>query len=484
MSSELIIIACLIVPIIGALLIISTGRWSNIRETVTLFTATTLFLFVASLYPEVIAGDRPEITVGEMIPSLNIAFKIEPLGLIFALVASFLWIINSLYSIGYMRANKEKNQTRFYVCFALALSSSIAIAFSANLITLFIFYEILTLSTYPLVTHAGTENAKKGGRIYLGVLLTTSIGFLLLAITSTWLIAGTLDFTPQGILENKASNTIIGILFALYIFGIGKAAIMPVHLWLPAAMVAPTPVSALLHAVAVVKAGVFTIVKITIYIFGLDFLSDIGITQWLIYLSGFTILTASIIAIRQDNLKRRLAYSTISQLSYVIMATAILAPMSIVGAALHIAVHAFGKITLFFAAGSIYTASHKTEISQLNGIGKQMPWTMGAFTIGALSMIGVPPTAGFISKWYIFMGAFDSGQIEGVIVIVISTLLNAGYLLPIIYVAFFKREKSTVYDKTLEAPIAIVIALTTTATVTFLLFLFPGPFLDLAQKLI
>ena len=267
MSSELIIIACLIVPIIGALLIISTGRWSNIRETVTLFTATTLFLFVASLYPEVIAGDRPEITVGEMIPSLNIAFKIEPLGLIFALVASFLWIINSLYSIGYMRANKEKNQTRFYVCFALALSSSIAIAFSANLITLFIFYEILTLSTYPLVTHAGTENAKKGGRIYLGVLLTTSIGFLLLAITSTWLIAGTLDFTPQGILENKASNTIIGILFALYIFGIGKAAIMPVHLWLPAAMVAPTPVSALLHAVAVVKAGVFTIVKITIYIF-------------------------------------------------------------------------------------------------------------------------------------------------------------------------------------------------------------------------
>ena len=259
---------------------------------------------------------------------------------------------------------------------------------------------------------------------------------------------------------------------------------MPFHRWLPAAMVAPTPVSALLHAVAVVKAGVFTVVKVVIYIFGFDFLSDLEISNWLTYIAGFTILTASIIALRQNNLKRRLAYSTISQLSYVVMATAILAPFSIIGAGLHIAAHAFGKITLFFAAGSIYTVTHKTEVSQLDGVGRQMPWTMGAFAIGALSMIGVPPTAGFISKWYILHGAFDNEHVLAVVIVVLSTILNAGYLLPIIYGAFFKKGINTSNDQLGEAPMAIIIALSITAGATVLLFFFPRLFLELTQKLI
>jgi multicomponent Na+:H+ antiporter subunit D len=483
-SSEITIQAALITPLIGAVLIAFSGRWPNLRETITLVTATILFVLVASLYPEIMAGGRPSLVIGEMLPGLSIAFTVEPLGLIFACIASFLWIINSLYSIGYMRANNEKNQTRFYVCFAIALTCTMAIAFSGNMMTLFIFYEALTLCTYPLVTHAGTDKAKKSGRVYLGILLSTSIGFLFLAIVWTWLIAGTLDFTPGGILEGKTSTFIIGVLLALYMFGIGKAALMPFHRWLPAAMVAPTPVSALLHAVAVVKAGVFTVVKVVVYIFGFDFLSGLGSADWLLYVSGFTILAASIIALRQDNLKRRLAYSTISQLSYVVMATAILAPLSIVGAALHIAVHAFGKITLFFAAGSIYTAAHKTEVSQLDGIGRRMPWTMGAFAIGALSMIGVPPTAGFISKWYILHGALDSGQMLAVAVVIASTLLNAGYFLPIIYAAFFKKPKDNSDDDHGEAPLAIVITLSMTAAATVLLFFFPGLLLELALQLI
>jgi multicomponent Na+:H+ antiporter subunit D len=483
-SSEITIQAALITPLIGAVLIAFSGRWPNLRETITLVTATILFVLVASLYPEIMAGGRPSLVIGEMLPGLSIAFTVEPLGLIFACIASFLWIINSLYSIGYMRANNEKNQTRFYVCFAIALTCTMAIAFSGNMMTLFIFYEALTLCTYPLVTHAGTDKAKKSGRVYLGILLSTSIGFLFLAIVWTWLIAGTLDFTPGGILEGKTSTFIIGVLLALYMFGIGKAALMPFHRWLPAAMVAPTPVSALLHAVAVVKAGVFTVVKVVVYIFGFDFLSGLGSADWLLYVSGFTILAASIIALRQDNLKRRLAYSTISQLSYVVMATAILAPLSIVGAALHIAVHAFGKITLFFAAGSIYTAAHKTEVSQLDGIGRRMPWTMGAFAIGALSMIGVPPTAGFISKWYILHGALDSGQMLAVAVVIASTLLNAGYFLPIIYAAFFKKPKDNSDDDHGEAPLAIVITLSMTAAATVLLFFFPGLLLELARQLI
>ncbi len=484
MSPEATIQAALIVPFVGALLIALTGQFPNLRETTTLITASTLFVLVISLYPQAISGSKPLVVVGEMLPGLKIAFSIEPLGLLFAMIASFLWIINSLYSIGYMRANNEKNQTRFYICFALALACTIAIAFADNMITLFVFYEALTIITYPLVTHAGTDKAKQGGRIYLGILLATSIGFLFIAILWTWLIAGTLDFSPGGILEGKASTMTIGILLALYMFGIGKAALMPIHRWLPAAMVAPTPVSALLHAVAVVKAGVFTVVKVVIYVFGFDFLSTLGTTSWLLYVSGFTILAASILAIRQDNLKRRLAYSTISQLSYVVMATAILAPLSILGAGLHIAAHAFGKITLFFAAGSIYTVTHKTEVSQLNGIGRHMPWTMGAFSIGALSMIGVPPTAGFISKWYILHGAFENDQLLAVVVVVLSTLLNAGYFLPIIYAAFFKKGKDANSVDFGEAPAAIVIAISITAAATILTFFFPGLFLELAQKLI
>ena len=486
--AETTILWALAVPGIGAVLIALAGRNPNLRESVTMVTAVILFALVASLIPDILDGARPSVTLGEMLPGLDIVFTVEPLGMTFAAIASFLWIVNSLYSIGYMRANKEGNQTRFYVCFAIALASTIAIAFAGNMLTLFVFYEVLTVCTYPLVTHAGHEKAKRSGRTYLGVLLMTSIGLQLLAIIGTWVSTGTLDFREGGIMNGNVTNGIAGILLFLYMFGIGKAALMPVHRWLPAAMVAPTPVSALLHAVAVVKAGVFTVVKVIVYIFGVDYLSTIVDPDWLLYVSGFTILSASIIALRQDNLKRRLAYSTVSQLSYVIMAAAILAPLSVVGATLHIAAHAFGKITLFFAAGSIYTAAHKTEISQLAGIGRRMPWTMGAFAIGALSMIGVPPTAGFISKWYILHGALDAGQMLAVAVIVISTLLNAGYFLPIIYTAFFRKPAENREDGHHndhgEAPLPIVIALTVTAAGTLLLFFFPGIFLALARQLI
>ena len=356
--------------------------------------------------------------------------------MLFALIASGLWIVNSVYSIGYMRGNDEKNQTRFYVCFALAIAAALAIAFAANLLTLFLFYEVLTLITYPLVTHAGTDKARAGGRVYLGILMGTSVLFLLPAVIYVWHATGTTDFRPGGILPAGMDKGAVAVLLALFMFGIGKAALMPFHRWLPAAMVAPTPVSALLHAVAVVKAGVFSVVKVVVYVFGLDILA--GATDWLIAISCFTIIAASLVALHADNLKRRLAYSTVSQLSYVVLAAAMIAPISIVGAALHIATHAFAKITLFFTAGAIYTAAHKTEVSQLDGIGRRMPWTMTAFAIGALSLIGIPPAAGFISKWFIISSAAEGGHLVVVAVLVLSTLLNAAYFLPIVHAAFFK----------------------------------------------
>jgi len=488
-----------LLPIAASVLIALAGRWPNLRETVTLITATALLFLVLQVADPVQAGQRPDFVLVEMMPGLSIRFTAEPLGVLFALVASFLWIITSVYSIGYMRGHNEQNQTRFYVCFAIAIGSAMGVALAGNMLTLFVFYEVLTFSTYPLVTHAGTDEAKRGGRTYLGVLVFTSICFQLPAIIWTWQLAGTLDFTAGGILKGKAEPELLGILFVLYMFGIGKAALMPFHRWLPAAMVAPTPVSALLHAVAVVKAGVFTVVKVIVYIFGIDLLAGVVNAEWLLYVAGATIIIASIVALNQDNLKRRLAYSTVSQLSYVILGAAVLAPLSVIGATLHIAAHAFGKITLFFCAGAILVAAHKTQVSQLNGIGRRMPWTMGAFAVGAISMIGVPPTAGFISKWYMLIGAFETQQFIAVLVIVVSTLLNAAYFLPIVYAAFFRKPDdepeagdgpgstspvSQAHAPHGEAPLPVVVALVATAVGTVLLFFFPNAVLALARQLV
>jgi len=471
------------IPWIGIFFIAISARKPSLREFFSIITALSLFAAVIMLFNNWDPAAKPSlIKLIEFTPGLSISFSTEPLGLLFCLLASFLWIVNTLYSISYMRTNKEQHQTRFYICFAIAIASTMGLALSANLLTLFIFYEILTLSTYPLVTHKGDTNAKNGGRTYLGYLLTSSILFLLFAILWTYHLSGTLEFTRGGLFPKTVDPLILSVLLCLFIFGIGKAAIMPLHRWLPAAMVAPTPVSALLHAVAVVKAGVFTVLKVVIYVFGPITLADVPATKWLVYLAGFSIITASIFALLQDNLKRRLAYSTISQLSYVTMASLLLHPLALLAAGLHIAIHAFGKITLFFTAGSIYTASHKTKISELNGIGRYMPWTMGAFTIGAFSMIGLPPTAGFISKWYLLLGGLKLHEWFAIGVIIISTILNAAYFLPICYAAFFKKA-DCIPENQEEAPKLMVFAIMICAVGTIALFFFIEPLITLLSSL-
>ena len=487
MIGQDLIILALFIPFAASLLIPIVGKFPNIRESVTLISAVLLFITVLNILQKVINGEAVISPGFEVLAGLKISFSVEPLGMLFACVASTLWILNSIYSIGYMRGNNEPRQTPFYMCFGIALSSTMGIAFAENLFTLFLFYEILTLSTYPLVTHKANENAIQGGRVYLLLLLATSMILLLPAIIWTYVLAGTVEFTEGGILAGKADPVTISILLLLFAFGIGKAGLMPIHFWLPAAMVAPTPVSALLHAVAVVKAGVFTIVKVVMYIFGLETLQSAGTVDWFLYAAGFTVITASIVALRQDNLKKRLAYSTVSQLSYVILATAILTPISVVGATMHIAAHAVSKITLFFAAGSIYTAAHLTNISQLRGIGRRMPFTMTAFAIGAFSMIGIPPTAGFLSKWFMLSGAMSTEQWFAVAVIIGSTILNTAYFLPIIITAFMHEpipESEGGPKPHGEAPLPIVIALTATAAGTILLFLIPDIPLALANMLI
>jgi len=500
-SLELMLQLCIIIPFLATLAIVASRRYPNLRESVTLSTCVVLIFLVVTLYQGLSSGKSISVYWWELLPGLTISFDIEPLGMLFALVASFLWLVTTCYAIGYMRSHQEKNQTRFYVCFAVAIGAVMGLAFSANLFTLFIFYEVLTLSTYPLVTHAGTEKAKKGGRIYLGILLTTSIVFFLLAIVSTWLVAGTLDFKLGGIFADDVDKIIASILLVLFIFGIGKAAIMPFHRWLPAAMVAPTPVSSLLHAVAVVKAGVFTVLKVCIFIFGLDLLAELPSTQFLLYLAGASVLLASLIAMRQDNLKARLAYSTVSQLGYITIGALLATSSGVIGSSMHIAMHAFGKITLFFCAGAILVTLHKSKISEMRGIGLQMPITMIAFFIASLSIIGVPPTGGTWSKWYLMMGTIETEQFVLMVILMLSSLLNIAYLLPIPFHAFFPKLISFKASDKLnntseadedklsgfeikEAPLPSLIAIVVTTLGCLTLFIYPQPLFDLASAIL
>ena len=474
----------LTVPLVAVPLVVAARRRPNLRESVTLIAATLLFGLVVSLAPQVMDGARPTVILAEPFPGLPLALALEPLGLLFALIASFLWLITSVYSIGYMRGHREQHQTRFYAYFAIALAAVMGVAFAGNMLTLFVFYEVLTLSTYPLVTHAGTDQARRAGRVYLGLLLGTSIVFLLLAIAWTWSLAGTTDFTPGGILSGTAPAATLGLLLTLYVFGVGKAALMPFHRWLPAAMVAPTPVSALLHAVAVVKAGVFTILKVSVYLFGSGLMITLVASHWLQYVAAATILLASLVAMRQDNLKARLAYSTISQLGYVVLGALLANAAGIVGSAMHIATHAFGKITLFFCAGAILVATHKTEVSQMRGLGRRMPITMMAFLIASLSIIGLPPTGGTWSKWYLAIGTLEAGQLALLAVLMISSLLNIAYLLPIPLRAFFSAPSGdNVTGGTHEAPLFSLAAIIITTLGCLVLFFYPEPLYRLASQI-
>jgi multicomponent Na+:H+ antiporter subunit D len=468
------------VSILAALLIILSDKRADLREFWSLLGSIVKFLVIISMIPLVLAGNTLEYSLVEFYPGIGIAFKVDALGLMFASTASFLWIMASVYSIGYMRSMKEHAQTRYYACFAVTLSATIGAAFAANLLTLYLFYEIITMVTYPLVSHKETPEAMAGGKKYIVYLLGTSKLFLLPALVLTYTVAGTLDFSAGGVFSAAAEQTLITVIFVLFIAGFAKAAIMPFHGWLPAAMVAPTPVSALLHAVAVVKVGVFSIARVVLFIFGTGILTTLDLGTALAYVACFTIIVASIIAIRQDNLKARLAYSTISQLSYIVLGVALLTPSGIAGGIVHIVVHAFSKITLFFAAGAIYVAHHKTKVSELNGIGRRMPFTMAAFAIGSLSMIGLPPTSGFISKWYLFFGAVEAHQIPVIVVLLASIVLNAWYFLPIVYAAFFKKPDPGEPTGRKEAPAFMLVPLMVTAAGALVLLFWPSLVFELA----
>jgi len=499
------------IPFVGSIFILLTRKKPNVRESCTLLTASLMFLAVLSMISPVLDGNTLHYILFSFWPTVPIGFRVDGLGLIFGLVASLTWVLTSFYAIGYMRSLKEHAQTRFYYCFAVTLFATMGAAFANNWFTLFLFYELITFFTYPLVAHHETDEAWEKGNKYLAYLLGTSKVFLIPAILATYYFSGSVDFKPGGIIPADADKVLLVGIYILYLAGIGKVAFMPLHSWLPASMVAPTPVSALLHAVAVVNTGAFCVLRVIINIFGFDLVKALHIGAWNLgeitaVIASITIITASIYCMKANNLKERIAYSTVSQLSYMVLGGALLTPSGLAGGIMHIAMHAFAKITLFFCAGSIFVSTKKTHVSQLSGIGRKMPWTMTAFAIATLSMVGIPPAGGFVSKWYLMVGSTEAKEFWTLAVLATSALLNAFYFVPIVINGFFGKSedepeaggmpllvpqsvgaaaaqprKNGIGQFIQEGPAFVVVPLCVTAVISLLLGMYPGFLLAIVQ---
>ena len=401
---------------------------------------------LALLWPAVLEGAVIESVWFAPVPGGRFGLGIEPLGMIFASLAALLWVPTTFYARAYLDGTGDRRQPQFFAFFSASIGAAICIAFAVDLFSLFVFYELLTLLTWPLVSHKGDERSRAGGRTYLAVLLGTSL-LLLAAIVITYILAGTLEFRPGGVLaEADLPVWLIAGLYALFCWGIGKAALMPFHRWLPAAMVAPTPVSALLHAVAVVKAGVFSILKITVYIFGLPLLREGGAGTFIAGIAAATLIMASLTALTKSDIKDRLAWSTISQLSYVVLGCALATPLALIGAAMHLVFHAVAKITLFFCAGSIYVAAHTRDIGDYKGLGRHLPITFLSFSLAACSLVGLPPFVGLVSKIYLMRGSLEITEYAVPMILLASSLFSALYLLSVPLSAFAGRPPQKPLD--------------------------------------
>lgn len=482
-----------LLPMVTAGAVMASGRRPNLRESWSILGAVLTFLSVIQLLPHILEGGSFGYTLFELWPGISVKFRVDGLGMLFAGTASFLWILAAIYCIGYMRGLDEHAQTRFYVCYAVSVGAALGGAFAGNLFTLYLFYEIVSIFTYPLVMHHQDEEGYEGARKYIVYLMFTSKAFLLPAMAIIYVQCGTLDFAAgditSGIFPATAAKPLVVISYILLFFGFAKAGVMPLHSWLPSAMVAPTPVSALLHAVVVVKIGVFSVCRVMLSVFGVSLLQETGLGLITAYFVSFTILTASVLALTKTNLKARLAYSTVSQLSYIILGVAMLTPHGITGGLIHIANHAFSKITLFFAAGCIFVATGKKDIREMGGLGYRMPLTMVAFGLASLSMIGVPPVSGFVTKWYLALGAMDLNNLILLCVLLVSSLLNAGYFVPVFLNAFFGAKTAedaaeTGLVETRPLILLMVVPLCITAAISVAIGVKPDLFLAIIHLLV
>ncbi|RMG43611.1 MAG: monovalent cation/H+ antiporter subunit D family protein [Candidatus Dadabacteria bacterium] len=484
---NMLLLTVILLPLLLTACVIILSRRPRARNAITLIVSILVTLLVFFICDRFGGSAAERISLFQLLPGIDLAFRIDSAGLLLAAVSSFLWPITNIYSIGYLEESGSAGSTRYFACFSLSIFATLGVAFAANLVTLYIFYELLSLATFPLVGHRKHIDSQKACRVYTGYLLGSSLLLLLPAIVLTYIFAGSVDFSPGGILKGTASGPVLVLLLLMFMFGVAKGALMPLHVWLPSAMVAPTPVSALLHAVAVVKVGVFSQFRILSSIFGFTLLKSISLAgfsgqQILIVLTVITMVAADILALSQNVIKRILAYSTIGQLAYITLAFSVAAPYSVAAGLMHIAFHAFGKITLFLCAGAIFIACGAKQVNEIRGIAWKMPVTMSCFAVGALSIVGLPPASGFISKWYLLLGAFSHGFHFVFYAVIISTVLKAFYLLRILVIAC-SREHTDCVERACEqgrivlcvAPVAI------TAILVVVTFFFSEMFFELAK---
>ncbi|WP_162924598.1 monovalent cation/H+ antiporter subunit D family protein [Rubrobacter indicoceani] len=417
-----------------AILFLGDDR-SRLRTTLYLGGEVLKLALVLVMLRGIYLGDDYELRI-PLLPGIDFLLKANTLSMLFLVLSAGLWLVTTVYSIGYLRG--KPHQSRFFAFFGFSVSATAGIALAGNLFTFFIFFELLTLATYPLIVHRDTPEAMRVGRLYL--VYTLSGGVVLLAgAVAMQLVAGSVEFTAGGAIDgSEANNAVLVVIFFLLIAGLAvKNAFVPVHGWLPQAMVAPTPVSALLHGVAVVKAGAFGIVRVVYEVYGIDLAQSLGVLFPITVIASITILYGSLMAVRQDELKKRLAYSTVSQVSYIALGISLFGLIGAIGGVVHLVHQGVMKVTLFLCAGAVAETLGIKHISRMNGVGRRMPWTMGAFALASFGMIGLPPLAGFVSKWHLGLGAMEAGQGWVIAVLIGSTILNAAYFLPIIYRAFF-----------------------------------------------
>ncbi|WP_135826373.1 proton-conducting transporter transmembrane domain-containing protein [Halorussus ruber] len=481
-----------LIPALAAVAVLVFGGRPNVRESWTMLAAIAELVVVGTLAADALAGRVPTTVAGTFATGIPLAVRADALGALFASIAAVLWVVASVYSVGYMRKLDEHDQSRFFAAFAASIASAMGVALAANLLTLFVAYELLTVATYPLVAHAGTEEARRSGRKYARYAFGGGVA-VLGGTVLVYALAGSVTFTPGGLAALGTADPLLAeAAFGLLAAGFGvKAAVMPVHGWLPDAMVAPTPVSALLHAVAVVKSGVFGIARVILFVFGPEAVRDSALRWPLAGLAAATMILAGFLALRQDKLKRVLAYSTTSQLSFMVLGLTVLTPTAVLGALFHLVTHAFMKITAFFCAGTIYVETEREYVSQMAGIARRLPATLAAFSIAAAGLVGVPLVGGFVSEWYLVLGTLAGPIPPLAAAFWLAAFVKLLFFWPIVSTAVFEREQS---DRewtrpeglVSEAAPTILGPILFTAGVAVLLGVVPTatPFFELAEEVV
>lgn len=476
-------------PFLAPIPIYASRTRPDRREAWSVAIAVVTFALAASFVPSAAAGTYHGVSVGLLAPGVPFGLRADALGVLFATLASFLWIVAAIYSIGYLRGLDEHDQTRFFAAFAASVGATLGVALAADLLTLFVFYELLTVATYPLVVHAETDDARRAGRTYLAYTLSGGVA-ILGGVALLYVTTGSLGFVAGG-RPALASDPFVGrVVFWLLVGGFAvKTAIVPLHGWLPDAMVAPTPVSGLLHAVAVVKSGAFGIVRVVLFVFGPVAVRDLGVSLPVAIVAAGTILVAGLLALRQENLKRGLAYSTVGQLSNIVLGLVMLTPLAVLGALLHVVAHALMKITLFFCAGSIAVETGVKDVDELAGVGRRLPATMLAFAVASAGLIGFPGVMGFVTKWYLVAGTVDAGRVGFAAVFLLASLIKLLFFWPIISAAFFETDETGRFESrtprtesawTLLGPILVAVG------VAIVLGFVPTavPLFDLAERVV